>query len=390
MKSTLPLALVASTNAMSYIQQPAQNSMGGMFENPMMMYLLLKDNDSSSSSSNDDNKNLLLAMMMGGGMGGGQGGMGGDMMSNPMMMYLLLKDNDSSSSSSSSNDDLLPLMMMSGGMGGMGGPDGGMNPIMMMALLGDDCKVDDSKFSGWQMATGATTVLNDDLKKQIAKGEKFFIGTNTASIADADIIDLASFATKTEAQTIEGLKHIQYKYTNCEAGGSSNDLLPLMMMGGGMNGGMGGAPGMGMDSMLPLLLLNKDSSSNNDNLLLAMMMGGMGGQQGGMGGMNPMMMMMLLDEDCGSYKLKEAFKATQDSGASTYTVTKVTSKTDIEAIFKTPSSTLSYPVTTTDSFEAKYKKCLDGSSDSDSLSSLLPLMMMNQQGGNMFNMVPTV
>jgi len=386
MKSTLPLALVATTNAMNYVQQPAQPSMGGMFENPMMMYLLMKDNDSSSSSSNDDNKNLLLAMMMGGGMGGGQGGMGGDMMSNPMMMYLLMKDSDSSSSS---NDDLLPLMMMSGGMGGgMGGADGGMNPMMMMALLGDDCKVDDSKFSGWAMAGGATTVLNDDLKKQIAKGEKFFIGTSTAAIADADIIDLSAFTTKTEAQTIEGLKHIQYKYTNCENGGSSNDLLPLMMMGGGM----GGAPGagMGMESMLPLLLLNKDSSSNNDNLMLAMMMGGMGGQQGGMGGMNPMMMMMMLDEDCGSYKLKEAFKATQDNGASTYSVTKVTATSDIEAIFKTPSSTLSYPVTTTDSFEAKYKKCLDGSSDSDSLSSLLPLMMMNQQGGNMFNMVPSV
>merc|ERR1711937_1097440 len=140
---------------------------------------------------------------------------------------------------------------------------------------------------------------------------------------------------------------------------------------------------MGMESMLPLLLLNKDSSSNNDNLMLAMMMGGMGG-------MNPMMMMMLLDEDCGSYKLKEAFKATQDNGATTYTVTKVTAKADIEAIFKSPSTDLSYPVTTTDSFEAKYKKCLDGSSDSDSLSSLLPLVMMNQQGGNMFNMVPTV
>merc|ERR1711907_292222 len=129
--------------------------------------------------------------------------------------------------------------------------------------------------------------------------------------------------------------------------------------------------------MLPLLMLDKDSSSNNDNLMLMMMMGGMGGQQGGLGGINPMMMMMLLDEDCGSYKLKEAFKVAAGTAGGTYTVTKVTSTTDIETIFKTPDTTLSYPVTTSDSFEAKYKKCLDGSGDSDSLSSLLPLMMMN-------------
>ena len=47
-----------------------------------------------------------------------------------------------------------------------------------------------------------------------------------------------------------------------------SDLLPLMMMSGGM--------GQGMNSMLPLLLMN-DGGDNKDMLTMMMMMG-----QGGM------------------------------------------------------------------------------------------------------------
>merc|ERR1712025_836898 len=138
----------------------------------------------------------------------------------------------------------------------------------------------------------------------------------------------------------------------------------------------------GVDPMMMMLLLGDDSSSdNNDMLMMMMLMGGMGGQggMGGMGGMNPMMMILLLDDnDCGKYKMSYGFKVEADG--SNKKVTKVTSRSDIEAIFKTTTdSATNYPSGT---FYTDYKKCLDDKgSSSNSMSDLLPLMMLGGMGG---------
>merc|ERR1711981_985897 len=81
---------------------------------------------------------------------------------------------------------------------------------------------------------------------------------------------------------------------------SMKDLLPLMMMSGGM-GGAGGAGGM--DPMMMMLMLGDDSSSSSsssmkDLLPLMMMSGGMGGTAGAQGGMNPLLMMSLMEDSC--------------------------------------------------------------------------------------------
>merc|ERR1711881_242796 len=157
----------------------------------------------------------------------------------PMMMYFLMKDSDSSSSSS----DLLPLLMMNGGLGGAGGAAGGMNPMMLMMLMEDDCELD-SDIGG--------TISEDD-KKAIAKGEKFYIGTDAANAADADVVDCATIATQTlsDAQATITLSHLDYEYKHCVEKSGSSDLLPLMMMGGDQ--GLGGAGGMNPMMMMALL-----------------------------------------------------------------------------------------------------------------------------------------
>merc|ERR1719326_2445447 len=99
------------------------------------------------------------------------------------------------------------MMMMqqqeTGGMdqGGMGHGGMGMNPLMMLAFMNDDCKVDDSKFSTWAMAASQKKVLNDALKKQIAKGEVLYVGTTPTAIKDTELIAIASFTSKSEAHT---------------------------------------------------------------------------------------------------------------------------------------------------------------------------------------------
>jgi hypothetical protein len=160
-------------------------------------------------------------------------------------------------------------MMMSGGMGGAGGAQGGMNPLLMMSLMEDSCEV---KLAAITALTGT-----DDDKKALAKGEKCFdSSTNTIAPCAGTV-------------TLNG-NYIDYNFIKCESGSGSgmSDLLPLMMMGGGMGG-----DASGMGSMLPLMLMG-DSSGGMSDLLPLMMMGGMGGA-GGAGGMDPMMMMLMMD-----------------------------------------------------------------------------------------------
>ena len=127
----------------------------------------------------------------------------------PMMMMALMGDD------SSSMKDLLPLMMMNGQNGQ------GMNPMMMMSLLGDDSS-------------------------------------------------------------------------------SMKDLLPLMMM--------NGQNGQQMDPMMMMTLL--DDSSSMQDLLPLMMMNGQGAQSGEM---NPMLLMSLLSEDCNFSDAINALSVDEDT-----------------------------------------------------------------------------
>merc|ERR1719454_1717098 len=71
---------------------------------------------------------------------------------------------------------------------------------------------------------------------------------------------------------------------------SMKDMLPLMMMQGGAEGG---AP---MDPMMMMMMMGDDSSSMKDMLPLMMMNGGNGAP------MDPMMMMTLMGDDSSSMK----------------------------------------------------------------------------------------
>merc|ERR1712048_146930 len=201
--------------------------------------------------------------------------------------------------SSSSMKDLLPLMMMSGGMGGA--QAGGMNPLLMMSLLGDSCEV--------KLQAVKDLTASDDDKKKIARGLLNY---------NAD--------------------HVDYDFIKCESGsGGISDLLPIMMM--LMLDGEDTKTKKGCDSKFKIdhvfkasdnakvtdaaairaavvaddiagtvkstweteysacltAATEEGSSSSNSlkDLLPLMMMGGMNGQAAG--GMDPMMMMMLMD-----------------------------------------------------------------------------------------------
>merc|ERR1711879_971520 len=163
-------------------------------------------------------------------------------------------------------------------------------------------------------------------------------------------------------------EHIDYDYIKCTGGSGMSDLLPLMMMGGGMGGAAGG-----MGSMLPLLMMDGSSSSSSDLLPLMMMSGGMGG--GAAGGMDPMMMMLMMDdnksgkEGCDSkHKIK---KIVLTSGAEETNMLKIRAAVE--------GNTILAP-TVASTWITEYKKCLAApttASTSSSLKDLLPLMMMS-------------
>merc|ERR1712178_253882 len=222
-------------------------------------------------------------------------------------------------------------MMMSGGMGGA--QAGGMNPLLMMSLLGDSCEV--------KLQAVKDLTASDDDKKKIARGLLNY---------NAD--------------------HVDYDFIKCESGsGGISDLLPLMMMGGGAGD---------MNSMLPLMLMGDSSSSMSDLLPLMMVNGN------GAAGMDPMMMMLMLDgEDtktkkgCDSkFKIDHVFKASDN------TPTKITDAAAIRAAVVADD----IAGTAKSTWETEYSACLtaateEGSSSSNSLKDLLPLMMMGGMNG---------
>merc|ERR1712147_157556 len=221
------------------------------------------------------------------------------------------------------------------------GQQGGMNPMMMMSLLGDDCSYSaelealdlDSDIKK-QLATGAIawkvnvdgdydsaaaydaaiaaqyvdydflacknkgemnpmmmmSLLGDDTKTKKAcdadyNVKSFFTAGATALESSSDSADIRSgiggLATKTANQD----QYVACLSEATEEGSEKSKMdkmLPLMMMGG---------QGQQMNPMMMMSLLGGDDSSMSDLLPLMMMGGQQPGQQ-----MDPMMMMMLMKD----------------------------------------------------------------------------------------------
>merc|ERR1712147_362295 len=161
------------------------------------------------------------------GMGGMMGGM------NPLMMMTLLGDD------SSMDSDLLMMMMM-GGQGGMGQ----MNPLMLSMLMDDSSdKVDPAKLKK----------ICDDLD---AGAEK--------TTCEADLVKVVNPITDaTDATVCADDKKKALAAINALKKSDMSDHLMLSMMSG---------QGMGdMNSMLPLLLM-KDGGLGDNKMLMLMMM----------------------------------------------------------------------------------------------------------------------
>jgi len=172
---------------------------------------------------------------------------------------------------------------------------GGMDPMMLFFLLGDDNALK-TRVEYAAICASAPATSQADCNTAI--------DTLYASTGDL-ILDCNIISDSTQkAQCLENQK-LQIGTIMGFGGGSSGGLLSglgggdnnllLMML---MNGGMGGM-GAGMGGMLPLLLLSDGLGSSGKldtkTLLLMMMMNG--GQMGGMtqlGTMDPMMMYLLL------------------------------------------------------------------------------------------------
>merc|ERR1712019_170978 len=227
------------------------------------------------------------------------------------------------------------LMMMSGGMGGQGGA--AMDPMMMMLLLGDDSSSSMKDLlplmmmsggMGGAQAGGMNPLLMMSLLGDSCEVKLQAVKDLTAS--DDDKKKIARGLLNYNAD------HVDYDFIKCESGsGGISDLLPLMMMNGN-----------------------------------------------GAAGMDPMMMMLMLDgEDtktkkgCDSkFKIDHVFKASDNA--------KVTDAAAIRAAVVADD----IAGTVKSTWETEYSACLtaateEGSSSSNSLKDLLPLMMMGGMNG---------
>merc|ERR1711981_318345 len=169
----------------------------------------------------------LLPLMMGGGQ------------MDPMMMMLM----------GDGGDDLLPLMMM-GGMGGQQpGQQAGMNPMMMLTLLGDDDKTKvacDKKYKVDSSPKITKTSTTYAISQVTTSTEIRAVYTAANQVDLGNSKKFPDFTADTYAK----------KYSACIAAatteGTTSDsslkkLLPLMMM--------GQQPGQAMDPMMMMLLL---------------------------------------------------------------------------------------------------------------------------------------
>jgi hypothetical protein len=233
----------------------------------------------------------------------------------PMMFLLLANDDDSS------NSDLLPLMMMMGN----NGMDG-QNPLLWMTLLDDD---------------------------------------KTCLEQYPAITDDALAAPTVEADALADEFHYEYVFCKEQAaeetglfGDNAWLLLPFL------NGQQGG----GMDPLMMMLMLNKDGSgSSNDMLPLLMMQNGFTNPTSA-DQPNPLLWMVLLQEEACAIKYKipnhywDLLTVPGDA-------TKVTAAADVKAHYEAEVT--------------GYADC--NANEGDDNDFLLPFLMMNQGGfGNGF------
>lgn len=138
-----------------------------------------------------------------------------------------------------SKDNLLPLLLMGGANGGaQAGKAGGIDPTMLM-LLGD--KV-------------------DDILPLVLMQQGGVLGGG--------------------AQGQGGIQSILPFLLMGDDKGSSKDMLPLLMM----SGGLGGAQGQQAGGINPMMLMALGGDSDIDPMTMMMLSGGFGGAQGGLFG----------------------------------------------------------------------------------------------------------
>ena len=174
--------------------------------------------------------------------------MGGSNNMDPMMMILMLGDD------SSSLKNLLPLMMMGGG----SGPHSfNINPMMMMLMMGD---------KDTQTKSGCDTEYKITHAFTMAKSKIGSASEIRTAVEGDDILGADKSTWETDYKAcLDG--------ASTEIGSSSNsksikDLLPFMMMNGGLNGAGG------MDPMMMMMLISGDDSASVKDLFPFMMMNG--------------------------------------------------------------------------------------------------------------------
>merc|ERR1712048_852520 len=153
---------------------------------------------------------------------------------------------------------------------------GGMNPLLMMSLLGDDSAMDSDLLMLMMMGGQGMGQMNPLMLSMLLDNEPDYDRTKLEKICDDAGVDCTG--DDACAKAVKDAYDAIMKNKKSDM----SDLLLLSMLGG---------QGMGdMNSMLPLLLMKDGSLGDNKTLMLMMMQGGMGGAA-----LNPLLMMSLLE-----------------------------------------------------------------------------------------------
>merc|ERR1712202_1569 len=235
-----------------------------------------------------------------------------------MNTFLLISLLDKDDASSSSLDKLLPIILMSGGGAGMGG-DLLSNPLLLLTLLDDKTSTGSNSDLLLIMTLmnsgglgGSTDLLSSPLLLMTLLKDNssmtdllpiLLLSGGLGPIGGA-VAGTGRSAMATGGIDIMSNPLILLLLLDDNNNSSLKDLLPMLLLGsmqGSGMGGMGGAGGMG--AMLPLLLLSDLNISDTSDLLLIMMASGgalgAGGATAGadLGGLLPI---LLLGDGLGS------------------------------------------------------------------------------------------
>merc|ERR1712183_586686 len=176
-----------------------------------------------------------------------------------MNTFLLISLLDKDDASKSSLDKLLPIILMSGGGAGMGG-DLLSNPLLLLTLLDDK----------------TSTSSNSDLLLIMTLMNSGGLGGSTDLLSSPLLL-----------------------MTLLKDNSSMTDLLPILLLSGGLGGAAAGGAG-GLDVMsnplILLLLLDDDKNSSLTDLLPILLMGSMGasgmGADAGISGILPLILLL--------------------------------------------------------------------------------------------------